>query len=215
MQKSNQNQAKSTRDRVLQILLTREHCSIDELAKAVDINPISVRHHIARLEAEGLVDSREEKHGVGRPRRLYHLTESGKEQFPTLYLNFTLRLLKQLKENLSAQEIDRIFTQMALDIAADHSDALQQLPLEEKMKKATQLLQNEGFNVTWENREGNYYIKELSCPYMHISQKHREVCTIGQTLISSLLSLSAKRIKYFHDGDNQCVFLISEQDESR
>ncbi len=93
-------QAKSTRQRVLQTLLSRQRCTINELAEAVNINPISVRHHITRLEAEGLVTSEEERHGVGRPRRLYFLTEDGQERFPSRYLRFTIRLLEQLKDTM-------------------------------------------------------------------------------------------------------------------
>ena len=46
---------KSTRERVLDTLLSYKKCTINDLAEAVEINPISVRHHINRLEAEGLV----------------------------------------------------------------------------------------------------------------------------------------------------------------
>ena len=88
-------ESKSTRERVLETLLSKKRCTINELAEAVDINPISVRHHITRLEADGLVNSAEERHGVGRPRRIYFLTESGMEQFPTRYLRLTMRLLEQ------------------------------------------------------------------------------------------------------------------------
>ena len=48
----------STRDRVLQALLTHPRITIDELADEVGINPISIRHHIASLQAEGLVIDR-------------------------------------------------------------------------------------------------------------------------------------------------------------
>ena len=89
-------QTKTTRQRVMQTLLSRQRCTINELAEVVSINPISVRHHITRLEADGLVSSEEEKHGVGRPRRLYFLTEEGQERFPSRYLRFTIRLLEQL-----------------------------------------------------------------------------------------------------------------------
>ena len=68
------SEAKNTRERVMHTMLVRERCTINELAEAVDINPISVRHHIAKLEAESLVRSEEERHGVGRPRRMYFLT---------------------------------------------------------------------------------------------------------------------------------------------
>ena len=70
----------TTRDLVLKTLLTRQRCTINDLAEAVGINPISVRHHVTKLEAGGLVVSEEERHGVGRPRRLYFLTEKGMER---------------------------------------------------------------------------------------------------------------------------------------
>ena len=70
----------STRNHVLQQLLTKQRCTINDLAEAVRIDPISVRHHIVKLEGEGLVDSTAERHGVGRPRRVYFLTEAGMEQ---------------------------------------------------------------------------------------------------------------------------------------
>lgn len=87
----------STRQRVLRTLLAQERCTVNDLALSVNINPISVRHHISKLEADGLVDFVEEKHGVGRPRRLYFLSEKGREQFPTRYLRLIIRLLEQLK----------------------------------------------------------------------------------------------------------------------
>ena len=64
----------STRDRILQTLLRQPRRTINDLAEAVGINPISVRHHLTSLQVEGLVTSEEERHGVGRPRLLYALT---------------------------------------------------------------------------------------------------------------------------------------------
>ncbi len=56
----------NTREKVMRTLLTRPRITINELAENVGINPISVRHHISSLAAEGLVESEEERHGVGR-----------------------------------------------------------------------------------------------------------------------------------------------------
>ncbi len=44
-----ENEYKTSRDRVLQTLLAREKCTINELAEAVELNPISIRHHIVKL----------------------------------------------------------------------------------------------------------------------------------------------------------------------
>ena len=43
------------RDRILQTLHRQPKRTINELAEAVSINPISVRHHLTNLQMEGLV----------------------------------------------------------------------------------------------------------------------------------------------------------------
>ncbi len=63
----------STRERVLQTLLTSPRSAINDLALAVGINGISVRHHLTNLQADGLVTYEEERHGVGRPLMVYLL----------------------------------------------------------------------------------------------------------------------------------------------
>jgi len=88
---------KSTREKVLQTLITNPQSTIVDIAKSVGINAISVRHHITSLQADGLVNAEEERHGVGRPRLVYSLSESGQENFPKRYLRLTNHLLEQMK----------------------------------------------------------------------------------------------------------------------
>src|SRR5512136_844559 len=108
---------KSTRDRILQTLLRQPRRTINELADAVGINPISVRHHLTNLQMEGLVDAQEERHGVGRPRLVYALSKEGMEHFPTRYLRLTTRLLAQMKESMSGPMVNKLFSQVAEDLA--------------------------------------------------------------------------------------------------
>jgi predicted ArsR family transcriptional regulator len=199
----------STRQRVLQTLLSRQRCTINELAEVVSINPISVRHHITRLEAEGLVTSEEERHGVGRPRRLYFLTEEGQERFPSRYLRFTIRLLEQLKGSMPEAMVSQLFTQMAEDVASEYETRMSGMNIEERLNLVTQLLSNEGFTVDWEQKGDEYHIREISCPYYHIGQTHPEVCAVDQTLISTMLSLPAEKVKCVLNGDAHCTYVVS------
>jgi len=200
--------SKTTRDRVLQTLLNRQRCTINEIAEAVDINPISVRHHITRLEAEGLVDSEEERHGVGRPRRVYFLTENGLERFPSRYMRLTIRLLEQLKGSLSSQMVSQLFAQMAEDVAADYQAQLKDMSMEERLNLVAELLREEGFNVEWEKGKNEYIIREVGCPYYHVGQNHPEVCSVDQTLISRMLSVPAEKVQCLLHGDAHCTYII-------
>ncbi len=203
----NDNQ-KSTRDRVLQTMLARQRCTINELAEAVDINPISVRHHVTRLMADGLVASEEERHGVGRPRRVYFLTEEGMERFPTRYLRLTIRLLEQLKETMPRPLVNQLFAQMADDMVTEYEAEVKGMGMEQRLDLVTQLLGQEGFKVAWERQGDEYLIREINCPYYHIGQNHPEVCSVDQTLISKLLAVPAEKIQCLLNGDTACTYVV-------
>ena len=199
---------KSTRERVLQTLLTRQNCTINEIAEAVEINPISVRHHITKLQADGLVDSAEQRHGVGRPRRIYFLTADGRELFPTRYLRLTSMLLDQLKESVPQNTLDKVFTSIAENMASKHVNDLNGLTIEQRLDLVKNLLNQEGFSVEWERQGDTYQIHESNCPYYYIGQHHPEVCSVDMTLIHTVLAVPTEKVKCMLNGDSQCTYII-------
>jgi predicted ArsR family transcriptional regulator len=199
---------KSTRDRILQTLLRSPRSTINELAEAVGINPISVRHHLTNLQMEGLVDAQEERHGVGRPRLVYILTEEGMERFPTRYLQLTTRLLAQMKESMSGPIVSKLFSQVAEDLAAEYAEQVKGLSMEDRLQTVKELLAEEGFTVEWEKAEDGYRIHEITCPYYQIGQSHPEVCTIDQTLISKMLAVPANKVQCILEGGAHCTYLV-------
>jgi predicted ArsR family transcriptional regulator len=201
---------KSTRERILQTLLSHPHSTISDLADAVGINAISVRHHLTSLQAESLVAAEEERHGVGRPRLVYALTEKGLERFPTRYLRLTNRLLDQMKESLPPAAINKLFSAMAADIASDYAQQIKSLSVEEKLELIKELLAQEGFSVEWEHQGKEFLIHEITCPYYHVGQAHPEVCTVDQTLISQVLSIPAQKINCVLSGDTHCTYVIPD-----
>jgi predicted ArsR family transcriptional regulator len=201
----------STRNRILQTLLRRPRTTINTLAEAVGINPISVRHHLTNLQVEGLVNTEEERHGVGRPRLVYFLTEAGTERFPTRYLRLTSRLLDQLKSTMPEPVVSKLFSQMASDMAEDYSEQMKGLSIEERLNLTKTLLAEEGFSVEWEKAGNQYQIHEITCPYLHIGQSHPEVCTVDQTLISKMLAVPAEKVQCILSGDAHCTYVVQAE----
>jgi predicted ArsR family transcriptional regulator len=201
---------KSTRDRIIQTLLNRPSSTINDLANAVGINGISVRHHLNSLLAEGLAIVEEVRHGVGRPRQVYSLSEKGLELFPTRYLRLTNRLLDQIKESLPAPVVNNLFKQIASDMAADSAQKVKFLPIEQKLEAVKNLLAQEGFQVEWEDLGTEFLIHEITCPYIHIGQAHPEVCTVDQAMISTVLAIPAEKVNCVLQGDAHCTYVISK-----
>jgi predicted ArsR family transcriptional regulator len=203
---------KSTRDKILQTLLQKPRSTINTLAEAVGINPISVRHHLTNLQMEGLVEGQEERHGVGRPRLVYVLTSEGMEKFPTRYMQLTTRLLSQMKDTMPEPVIAKLFNQIAEDLASQYSRDMQGLSMEERLDFVKEMLAREGFTVEWEKKDGQYQIHEISCPYYQIGVAHPEVCTVDQTLISRMLALPANKVQCILDGGAHCTYVIQKAD---
>ncbi len=201
---------KSTRDRILQTLLRQPRRTINELAEAVGINPISVRHHLTNMQVEGLVAAEEERHGVGRPRLVYALTEDGMEKFPTRYLRLTTRLLSQMKETMPAPMVSQLFSQIAEDLASEYKDQMQGLSMEERLDFVKSMLAEEGFTVEWEKSGEQYKIHEISCPYYQIGVSHPEVCTVDQALISKMLAVPAEKVQCLLNGGAFCTYVVQQ-----
>jgi len=199
---------KSMRDKILQTLLRKPRSTINDLADAVGINPISVRHHLTNLQMEGLVDTEEERHGVGRPRLMYMLTDEGMEKFPTRYLRLTTRLLSQMKESMPGPVVSKLFGQIAEDLASEYAMDMQGLSMEERLDFVKEMLAHEGFTVEWEKKDGKYQIHEISCPYYQIGITHPEVCTVDQILISKMLALPANKVQCILDGGARCTYVV-------
>ena len=199
---------KSTRDRIMQTLLSQPRRTINELAASVGINPISVRHHITNLLAEGLVSSAEERHGVGRPRLVYALTENGMEKFPTRYLRLTSRLLTQMKESMPGPLVSQLFSQVAEGLASEYEDQVRDLSMEQRLDFVKSALADEGFTVEWEKKGEEYQIHEISCPYYQIGVNHPEVCSVDQALISKMLALPAEKVQCVLSGSAHCTYVV-------
>jgi len=200
----------NTREKILQSLMRSPGSTIQELADAVGINPISVRHHITSLQMAGLIRAEEERHGVGRPRQVYSLTEDGLEHFPTRYLRLTSRLLTQMKEKLPEAVVSEMFTQVATDLADRHEAQFKNMNIEERLDTMKELLAEEGFVVEWEKKGDTYHIHEITCPYLQVGQNHPEVCTVDQTLISRMLALPAEKIQCILSGAAHCTHVINQ-----
>ena len=201
---------KSTREKVLQTLISNPRSTILEIAKDVGINAISVRHHLTSLQAASLVSAEEERHGVGRPRLVYFLTDRGMEKFPTRYYRLTNNLLSEMKASMPEAEVKNIFRKMAEKLSEDYKPAFETLKFEEKLTLLKTVMAKEGYELTLSKSGDKYQLNEVSCPFFQIGREHPEICLFDKTLIAKLLSIPEEQIEHIHTKENQCAFQINK-----
>jgi predicted ArsR family transcriptional regulator len=199
----------STREQILHYIKNRGQMTTAELAEALAISAVSVRHHLSTLLAEGLIRSQEVRRGVGRPHLSYTLTEAAQERFPAKYLRLSGRLLDELKASLPPQALEEMFTRMAEGMVADYQGRLQGRSLEEKMDLLMELLGTEGFMAHWNRTGETISLTEYNCPYLAIGQRHPEVCAIDETVIRQVLNADVQKTTCILNGGDHCVFVIT------
>ncbi len=198
----------STRDQILKHIKGHAQATIQELAEALSISAVSIRHHLSALQAENLVQSVEVRRGVGRPHLAYSLTDAAQERFPAKYLQFSERLLDELKASLPANALETMFARMAETMAAELTTRVAGLPLEQKMEVLVQSLGAEGFMASWNRVGETIMLTEYNCPYIRIGQRHPEICTIDQTMIRQVLAAEVEKTNCVLTGAERCVFVI-------
>ncbi|OGO13569.1 MAG: hypothetical protein A2Y93_17455 [Chloroflexi bacterium RBG_13_68_17] len=207
--------SQTTRDSILRTLRSRGKCTVKDLADAAGISPVSVRHHLANLQADSLVETEELRHGVGRPRLLFSLTDRAMDIFPSRYFQLTTRLLGEMKGSLPEETVQRLFAGVATAMADAYAQELEGLPLEERLERLVQSLAVEGFDAQLERRDDIILIHELSCPYYRMGQEHPEVCLVDQNFIAKALSLPVERVTCLLEGHAHCTFAVSRENRSQ
>jgi len=202
---------KSTREKILHTLLVHPRSTINDLAKAVGINGISIRHHLSSLEADNLITSAEERHGVGRPRLIYSLTDKGVEEFPTSYLHFTRLLLSSLKERMTEEEFSQVFSQIGSELAADLRPRSKNIPLDEQIKQLDKMMQQQGYIVEWHENQDVYRLEILSCPYNKLSAEFPEMCAMDASIVSGFLTTPIEVESSIHSKAKKCAYIIPKK----
>jgi predicted ArsR family transcriptional regulator len=201
---------RDTRLAVLRAIRAQGRATVTSLAAALGISPISVRHHLTGLQAEGLLKVTLERQAVGRPKHVYSLTESAERYFPVAYHTLAERLLDELKASLAAEQVAAIVDRVAANIAARYSALQLSDSLEERLQKLMDVLGEEGFCAAVRRVEDGALQAELSCPYLFVGQRHPEVCRIERTIIRSALGRDVRRTACVLDGDHLCIFSVAD-----
>jgi predicted ArsR family transcriptional regulator len=176
------------------------------LAQTAEISPVTVRHHLNSLQAEGLLETASVRRKVGRPYYVYSLSNKGQELFPKRYVRLSSRLLDELKDRYPDGTISELFNNVVDRIADDHRNDFENKSVEKRLDYLVDLLAEEGFLASWELTDNGYTLIEYSCPYISIGQKHHEVCVFDKQLIQIVMDTEIDQHSCMIDGDSCCEF---------
>jgi predicted ArsR family transcriptional regulator len=198
-----------TRKRILEMLRDCQTCTADSLAEALEITTVTVRHHLEVLAKEGLAEMKEVRHRErpGRPQHAWSLTPCALERFPKNYQSLSLLMLDEIKESLSAEDMQRISRGVASRMAAQAHIPANAKP-EQRLKAAVNYLNECGYAAEWERHGKNFVLRTKNCPYHEASKQHSELCNMDLMLVAQLLGTTPERRERMSEGDVVCSYVV-------
>jgi predicted ArsR family transcriptional regulator len=201
-----------TRQKVVQLLKERGQASVKELADAVGLTQMAVRHHLNVLYGRNLVvaSTVRRKSLPGRPQQLYSLTAAADQLFPENYFRLVDYLLLEVKATLGADGLEKLLRRVASKMTAEAPPIRPGQSSDERLGQVVNFLSDKGFTARW-SREGKHcIIRVVTCPYRQVAQVHKEVCQLDAQVIRGLLDADLQQVTCIANGDGHCTFQFSQ-----
>lgn len=198
----------ATRQDILDYLHRMHTARVKDLAEEFRLTPTGVRQHLAVLERDGLVASREERGKVGRPAHVYALTEKGEGRYPKGYDMLANLLMDEVRSVAGTDALQRILRRVSDRMAGQYKDRTEGKTLAERVEVAGEILRENGCVVSCEERGGEFFINQCTCPYPSIARRNTAVCALEVNFVRRVTGGDAHLVATVLRGDPACVYRV-------
>jgi DeoR family suf operon transcriptional repressor len=203
-----------TKERILELLLGGPK-SASEIAEKLQIQKSAARVHLESLQSLRAVRSKFKIEKMGRPKKVYELTEKGRELFPRKYDLFLTLILNKIAGRKGEAEAREIIESIAEDIASDirakvDKNNQQSNDLEQSLKIINAASNQMGFASTLERDEKDdlFYIQSKNCILHKVASANQDMICHGlhdKIISKSLAGNSDARVEL-----KECMALGNE-----
>jgi predicted ArsR family transcriptional regulator len=191
---------------ILDLLRKTGPFGVAEMAKAMGVTPTAVRQRLVRLMAGGLVDRELARAGRGRPSHRYGLTQKGRRQTGSNFVDLTLALWKEVRA-IDDPEIRRgLLQRIARKMADMYAAEITGTTTEERMRSVKRIFDERDVPFDVEGSEQLPVLTALACPYPELAEADRGICALERMMFSELVGDGLRLSDCRLDGDECCRF---------
>ncbi len=198
----------TTRQQILEHLQRHGRATVKELGQILHLTSTGIRQHLTVLERDGLVAAREERGRVGRPTLVYTLTEKAESLFPRSYDELATALLEEIRASEGSERLYALLHRVAQRMAESFWERVQGKSLAERVEETAAILREQGCLVDWEQRDGEYFLHEFTCPFSKVAKHDSAVCTLHLDLVRLLTSADTRLVRSVLRGERACTYRI-------
>lgn len=199
-----------SRERITHILKNRGQATVGELSQELGLTSVTVRHHLAILQEEGLVlpPLLIRRPGPGRPQYVYRLSDAAAGLFPNRYDLLAGALIHDMETHLGPAEVEQAVARIARHIA-DEAGIPADAPPPERLEVALRFLQRQGYMTSTEQDDAGHLLLHVHhCPYERVARQHPIPCALDRHLISVLLDVEPLQVRTMSSGEQACTYVL-------
>lgn len=191
---------------ILDLLRKVGPLSIAQLATAMSVTPTAVRQRLARMMATGLVDRELARAGRGRPGHRYRLTDKGRRQAGTNFVDLTLALWTEIRAIADPEVRRGLLQRIAKTMATAYGPQVTGETTAERMRSVGRIFAERDVPFDVEESGSLPVLTALACPYPQLAEQDRGICALERMMFSELVGDGLRLSECRLDGDACCRF---------
>ena len=207
--------ASRTADRILDLLKTGGPQSAAALARSLGVTAVAIRQHLARLGEDGLVSGASDPpQGVGRPKQIWQLSETGHARYPDRHADLSADLIGAMQSAFGAEGMEKLLAERTARQLAAYRDRMpgDDAPLAEQVDALAKIRSDEGYMAYSEVADdGALLLVEQHCPICTAAKLCSGLCAQELELFERLLpaGTTIERTEHVLSDGRRCVYRIA------
>lgn len=199
--------------RVLHALKSLGPQTADALARRLKVTVVAARQQLGRLSEKGLVTFEDRRQGVGRPSRIWALSEAGHARFPDSHAAVTLDLIRAAEAVFGPEGLERIIGERERETRQIYAERLRAgRSLADRARLLAEQRAEEGYMAEVKRLpDGALLLVENHCPICAAAKACQGFCRSELSLFREVLGPGAKveREEHILAGARRCAYRIT------
>ena len=201
-------------DRILLQLKTKGPQAAMQIARRFNVTAMAVRQHLYALRDDGLVTYTDEYRKVGRPARIWRLTDKAQARFPDSHAELTVEMLAIIRATFGERGLDRMMAERTRIQVKAYGERLRAAgqSLEAQVNALAKIRAEQGYMAeASRQRDGSFLLIENHCPICAAATTCQGLCREELNLFSTVLGegVSVERTDHILVGARRCAYRIA------
>jgi predicted ArsR family transcriptional regulator len=182
-------------------------------AARAGVSPVAMRLQLNALAKKGLVRFEERKGRVGRPLRVWSLTDAAQVRFPDAHATLAVDLLASVKALYGKKALRRVVVEREKDMRVRYHRAVTGTkPLAKKVADLAAARTEEGYMAEARKTARGVLLVENHCPICAAAKECQQFCRSELRIFQEVLGADAKveRVDHILAGARRCAYLVTD-----